>query len=110
MTTLTSSSSSMSSLSSTTSSAITLDSTIGYAAVAAGVLILVLLLNQLALWYHDSWNANTATTHRLQMVSAFIPAWRTSWNANTASALRVLYLPLIVTFCAFVAFKVALAT
>jgi hypothetical protein len=109
MSTLVSSSSSMNSLTSTTSSAITLSNIITGAAIAMGVLVLVLLLNQLMSWWRDSWNPNTAETRRLRMVAAFIPAWRDSWNANTAAALRAIFLPLIVTFCAFVTFKVALA-
>jgi hypothetical protein len=43
------------------------------------------------------------------MVAAFIPEWRDSLNAKRAATLRVMYVPLIVTFCAFVVFKVALA-
>jgi hypothetical protein len=94
----------MNSLTATTSSAISLNQVLTCAVIATGVLIFLLSLNEL---YSNSWNAHTAATRRLQMVSAFIPEWRGSFNANRTAALRVICVPLIVTFCAFVVFKMA---
>ena len=75
-------SSSTSSLTSTTSSAIWLPDILTGAAVATGVLIFVLTLNQVS------------------MLIGFR-------NANITAALRAIWMPLFVTFCAFVVFKVA---
>ncbi len=41
------------------------------------------------------------------MVAALIPEWRDSSSAQRTAALQVIYVPLIVTFCAFVVFAVA---
>jgi hypothetical protein len=72
----------MSSLTSTTSSAIKLNNIVTGAAIATGALIFLLVLDYM-MSEHDSW------------------------NARTAGVLRVILLPLIVTFCALVAFKTA---
>jgi hypothetical protein len=104
--TLSSSSSSMSSLTSTTSSAISLNLVLTCAVIAACVLIFLLSLNEL---YRNSWNAHTAATRRLQMVAALIPEWRDSFNANRTTVLRIICVPLIITFCAFFVFKIAAA-
>jgi uncharacterized integral membrane protein len=79
-----SSSSSMSSLTSTTSSAIVLNDILIGAVIAIGALLFVLVL--------------TGVMSSLD-----------SWNADTATAYWTISLPLIVTFCAFVVFKVAVA-
>jgi hypothetical protein len=72
----------MSSLTSTTSSAFTLSNIFTGAAIAIGALIFLLASEE--------------------MMSK-----RDSWNANTAALLRLIYVPLVVTFCAFIAFKTA---
>jgi len=72
----------MSSLTSTTSSAITLSNIVTGAAIALGALIFLLALDA-------------------------VMSERDYWNVNTAALLRVIYVPLIVTFCALVAFKTA---
>jgi hypothetical protein len=72
----------MSSLTSTTSSAITLSNILTGAAIAIGALLFLLALY-------------------------VVMSERDSWNANTAAALWVIYLPLVVTFCAFIAFNTA---
>jgi hypothetical protein len=72
----------MSSLTSTTSSAITLTNIVTGAAIAIGALMFLLALDM-------------------------VMSERDSWNARTAGIVRVILLPLIMTFCAFVAFKTA---
>jgi hypothetical protein len=74
--------SSSNSLSSTTSSAITAGPIFAGAAIAIGTLSFLLALSALA-------------------------STRNSWNPHTAAALRTFYLPLLVTFCAFVAVATA---
>jgi hypothetical protein len=96
----------MSSLTSTTTSAITLTNILTGAAIAIAALIFLLALKDV-MSKSDSWNANTAATRRLQMVSALIPRWRDSFNANTGAALMIMSIGLIVTFCAFFAFTTA---
>jgi ABC-type phosphate transport system permease subunit len=95
----------MNSLTSTTSSAMALNQVVICAVVATGALIILLVLNELQ---SNSWNAHTVATRRLQMIAAFVPEWRDSFNANRLGALQIISAPLIVTFVAFVAFKVAL--
>jgi len=72
----------MSSLTLTTSSAVALTNIVTGAAIAIGALTFLLALNAV-MSEHDSW------------------------NARTAGVLRVILLPLAVTFCAFIAFKTA---
>ena len=72
----------MSGLTSTTSSAITLTNIVTGAAIALGALTFLFALNA-------------------------VMSESDSWNANTAALLRVICVPLAVTFCAFVAFKTA---
>lgn len=72
----------MNSLTSTTSSAITLTTIVTGAAIAIGALTFLFALDM-------------------------VMSDRDSWNANTAALLRVIYVPLAVTVCAFVAFKTA---
>jgi hypothetical protein len=74
--------SSASSLTSTTVSALTAGPIFADAAIAIGTLSLLLALNALA-------------------------STRNSWNPYTAAALRTFYLPLLVTFCAFVVVSTA---
>ena len=81
ITMFTTSSSNMSSLTSTTSSAITLTTIVTGAVIAIGALLFLLALNGV-MSEHDSW------------------------NARTAGALRIILLPLIVTFCALIAFSI----
>jgi hypothetical protein len=69
----------MSSLTSTTSSVITITNIFVGPAIAISALVFLLALD-------------------------VVMTQRDSWNANTAAALRIIYLPLIVIFCAFVAF------
>jgi hypothetical protein len=69
--------SSSSSLTWTTLSAISLSIIFAGAAIAIGALVFLLALSALA-------------------------STRDSWNPHTAAALRAFYLPLFVTFCAFV--------
>jgi hypothetical protein len=89
-----------------TSSAISLSQVVTCAVIASTALILLLFFNEL---YGSTWKAHTATTKRLQLISAFIPEWLNSLNANRVVTLGVISLPLVVTFCAFVVFKVAIA-
>jgi hypothetical protein len=96
----------MGSLTSTTSSAIAISVIITCAAIAIGTLIFLLALTDV-MSKRDSWNANTPATRRLQMVAALIPGWRDYSNAHRAATLRVIYVPLIVTFCAFLVFTAA---
>jgi F0F1-type ATP synthase membrane subunit a len=101
--TLTSNGSTVSSLSSTTSSAIALSVIITCSIIAIGVLIFLLALADVM----SKSDSHTAATRRLQMVAALIPEWRDSSSAQRTEALQVIYVPLIVTFCAFVVFAVA---
>jgi hypothetical protein len=80
---LTWTSSSASSLAPTTSSAIALSNTLIGASIAVGALIFLLVFD-------------------------YVMSQDDSWNAHTAAILRAFYLPLIVTFCAFVVFNTAL--
>jgi|BarGraIncu01122A_1022018.scaffolds.fasta_scaffold107215_2 hypothetical protein len=104
--TLTSSSTTMGSLSSTTSSALAISVVITCSAIAVGALIFVLALTDV-MSRGDYWNANSAATRRLQMVAAFFPRLNDSSNAHRGAALRIIYVPLIVTFCAFLVFTAA---
>jgi len=90
-------------LSSTTSSAIALSVIITCSIIAIGVLIFLLALADVM----SKSDSHTAATRRLQMVAALIPEWRDSSSAQRTAALQVIYVPLIVTFCAFVVFAVA---
>jgi hypothetical protein len=79
---LASSTASLSSLTSTTSPVISLSHILTGAAIAIGALTFLLALD-------------------------VVMSERDSWNANTAALLRVIYVPLVVTFCALIAFKTA---